>query len=581
MTADRLLAHFDGISDAPDAVPRLRRFILDLAVRGKLIPQDPQDQPASKLLSRIAMEKDCLVAAGKRQRRRSAELSQPCDLSFELPVGWAVAEFSDAIAELQTGPFGSSLHQHDYEFGGTPVINPASIQDGKIVPVSKMAVGKSTLQRLSRFRLEAGNVVMARRGEMGRCAVVTEQQNGWLCGTGSLIIRFNEGVNPMYVTTLIRSPMVLEYLDGSAVGTTMKNLNQSILLKMSVGLPPLAEQHRIVAKVDELTALCDELEAARAEREATRVRFAAACLGGLNAPDSDPTVVHAHLAFAIDNLHRLTTRPDQIKSIRDVVFNLAVRGKLVAQDPNDEPASELLKRIAVEKARLASAGEIRKRECEAILPPDEMPGLPANWAWSQVSAIGVISPRNSAPDDAQVSFVSMAMIDAEYGASHRREIRPWARVKNGYTHFAEGDVGLAKITPCFQNGKSTVFRNLTGGLGAGTTELHVVRPLFVDAKYVVLFFKCPHFIGGGIPRMTGTAGQKRVPLEYFRSAPFPLPPLAEQHRIVAKVDELMALCGRLEENIRCEEDAGRRALDAVLRETLATAVRAGMEEAAV
>ena len=138
------------------------------------------------------------------------------------------------------------------------------------------------------------------------------------------------------------------------------------------------------------------------------------------------------------------------------------------------------------------------------------------------------------------------MISTEYGVGHEHQPRPWATIKKGYSHFAEGDVGLAKITPCFENGKSTVFRNLTGGVGSGTTELHVVRPLFVNPDYIIVFLKCPYFIGTGVNRMTGTAGQKRVPTEYFANSPFPLPPLPEQHRIVAKVDELMALCDRLE-----------------------------------
>ena len=140
----------------------------------------------------------------------------------------------------------------------------------------------------------------------------------------------------------------------------------------------------------------------------------------------------------------------------------------------------------------------------------------------------------------------MSLISAEYGVASTHEIRPWGEIKSGYTHFAEGDVALAKITPCFENGKSTVFRGLTGGIGAGTTELHVIRPVLISADYVLIFLKSPHFIGSGIPRMTGTAGQKRVPTEYFAYSPFPLPPVAEQHRIVAKVDELMALCDELE-----------------------------------
>ncbi|MDD5321508.1 MAG: restriction endonuclease subunit S [Methylococcales bacterium] len=198
--------------------------------------------------------------------------------------------------------------------------------------------------------------------------------------------------------------------------------------------------------------------------------------------------------------------------------------------------------------------------------------IPSNWDWSQLAEIGFISPRNAASDDLLASFVPMPKISADYGAPNQHQIRSWGEIKSGYTHFAEGDVGLAKITPCFENSKSTVFRALAGGIGAGTTELHIVGPIFVNADYVLIFLKCPHFIESGIPKMTGTAGQKRVPTEYFSRSPFPLPPLAEQHRIVAKVDELMTLCDQLETQLNTTETDSRRLLEAVLHEALAPAL---------
>ena len=160
-------------------------------------------------------------------------------------------------------------------------------------------------------------------------------------------------------------------------------------------------------------------------------------------------------------MSEIADAPDAIARLRRFILDLAVRGKLVPQDPADEPASELLKRIAKEKAQLVKAGEIRT--------PKPIPGLsatpfpiPANWRWSQLAEIGVLSPRNEAPDDLESSFVPMPMIAAEYGVANEHEVRPWGEIKKGYTHFAEGDVGLAKITPCFENGKSTVFRHLDG-----------------------------------------------------------------------------------------------------------------------
>ena len=259
---------------------------------------------------------------------------------------------------------------------------------------------------------------------------------------------------------------------------------------------------------------------------------------------------------------RIADAPDAIVRFRRFILDLAVRGKLVGQDSNDEPASELLKRIAAEKARLVKTGKIKKQKIIPTLLGQDMPcPLPVNWRWSQIAEIGVLSPRNDVDDDVQSSFVPMPLIASGYGLPIEHEVRQWGEIKKGYTHFAEGDVGLAKITPCFENGKSAVFRNLTGGLGSGTTELHIVRPLFVDPDYILIFLKCSHFIEAGISKMTGTAGQKRVPTEYFASSSFPLPPLAEQHRIVAKVNELIALCDRLEA-ARAEREATRDRLAA-------------------
>ena len=230
-----------------------------------------------------------------------------------------------------------------------------------------------------------------------------------------------------------------------------------------------------------------------------------------------------------NDFDRLIQSPASVHRLRRFILDLAVRGKLVPQDPNDEPAAELLKRIAAEKVRLVKAGEIRKAKAKPALTVKETPfTLPENWKWSQIAEIGVLSPRNNTEDDTLASFVPMPMIATDYRAASNHEVRRWGDIKKGYTHFAEGDVGLAKITPCFQNGKSTVFRNLTGGLGSGTTELHIVRPLLVNPNFIVLFLKCPYFIETGVPKMTGTAGQKRVPAEYFAHSPFPLPPLGEQ-----------------------------------------------------
>ena len=254
------------------------------------------------------------------------------------------------------------------------------------------------------------------------------------------------------------------------------------------------------------------------------------------------------------NLNILATAPGGVARLRELIFTLAVQGKLVAQDAGDEPASELLKQIRAEKDRLIAVGKIKKDKPLAAITEGEKPfELKAGWEWSNLATIGVINPRNDAPDETIASFVEMRSIPAAFSVAHVTESRPWRDIKSGFTQFAEGDVGVAKITPCFENGKSTVFQNLSNGIGAGTTELHIVRPLGgIASRYVLLFLKTPAFILNGEAVMTGSAGQKRMPRVYFESTPLPLPPLAEQSRIVTRVEELMRLCDALEAKGRLE-----------------------------
>ncbi len=238
-----------------------------------------------------------------------------------------------------------------------------------------------------------------------------------------------------------------------------------------------------------------------------------------------------------------------IKKLRELILELAVRGKLVPQDSDDEPANALLARIREEKARLVLDGKIKKDKPLAAITDDERPfELPQGWEWSTLATISQVNPRNIANDNSTVSFVPMTMIGARFNSSHDQDIRLWKEVKQAFTHFAEGDIGIAKITPCFENSKACVFSGLQNKIGAGTTELHIIRPInsTLAPRYVLAYLKSPQFLLVGETRMTGTAGQKRLPKEFVESNPFPLPPLAEQHRIVAKIDELMALCDQLE-----------------------------------
>ncbi|MBX5214392.1 type I restriction endonuclease subunit S [Rhizobium sp. NLR10a] len=569
MNAERLLHHYETIADAPDAIARLRRFILDLAVRGKLAPQDPNDEPASELLRRIAKEKARLVKAGEISKFAESKPAMPSDLTFEIPAQWQPAKIENVLDELQTGPFGSSLHQSDYRTGGTPVVNPASIQGEQIKPIEKMAVDAATLERLASFKLRRGDVVMARRGEMGRCAIVTEREAGWLCGTGSLILRPSKLIYPNFLVLLIGSPFSRQYLGGTAVGTTMQNLNQSILLKLPFGLPPLDEQHRIVAKVDELMALCDQLEAARTARETTRDQLAAASLARLNSPDPETFCEDAR--FALEALPALTARPDQIKQLRQTILNLAVRGKLVPQDPADEPAAELLKRIEREKALTKSRNSDKTNKLPTT--PEDLPfDLPRGWVRIRLGQIIILlsGQHLQPPEYSEVPGAGVPYITgpSDFGATgltiSRYALVRKAVAKQGQLLLTVKGSGVGKTAIC--NLREVAI----------SRQLMSLTPISWNLEFLEII---THRLAEALQEQARSLipGIAREDVENFTIG---LPPLTEQHRIVAKVEELMALCDQLEASLRSADDTSRKLLDALLAEALAPVDEQTLQEAA-
>ena len=259
-----------------------------------------------------------------------------------------------------------------------------------------------------------------------------------------------------------------------------------------------------------------------------------------------------------DNFALLADSPNGVPKLRELILQLALEGTLVSQNPTDESAAVLLRRIEFAKEKLTNKPTPRSI---SITEENGNPySIPETWAWTTLGNVGLINPRNEFDDDEMASFVPMKLVPQKYGERVKTEKRFWREIKKAFTHFAEGDVVLAKITPCFQNGKAAVMRGLENNIGAGTTELHVFRPIkgLMSSEYVLIYLKSPRFVLDGIPRMTGTAGQKRVPNDYFALNPFPLPPLEEQKRIVAKVDELLGLCDELETRQRARRQSRMR-----------------------
>ena len=254
------------------------------------------------------------------------------------------------------------------------------------------------------------------------------------------------------------------------------------------------------------------------------------------------------------------------KQLKNSILQWAIQGKLVPQDPNDEPASVLLERIRAERKRLIKEGKIKKDKNESIIYrgddnsyyenfpdgrvvciDDEIPfEIPQSWEWARLGCIVEINPRNHADESNQAGFIPMTYIEAGYGNHFRFDVRKWKDLKSGFTHLADGDVAFAKITPCFQNRKSMILADLPNGIAGGTTELNVLRVFeeTLNREYLLYFIKSHYFIGEAV--FKGTAGQQRVRTGYTESKLIPIPPFSEQERIVAKINKVLPMAEKYE-----------------------------------
>jgi len=520
MNAEQLLQHFERISEAPDAIKRLRRFILDLAVRGKLVEQDPSEEPAAELLKRIAAE----------------------NLEVEdLPQGWRKAK----IGSVLNFQYGKGLKASErLDKGPVPVFGSNGIVGYTDDPLTVCP-----------------SIIIGRKGSAGALNICDGPS--WTTD----VAYFVEAPSFLTLRFLLN---VLASIDLDKLGKGVKpGLSRSEAYEQIIPLPPLAEQHRIVAKVDELMNLCDQLEAAKAEREQCRDNLVAASLQGLNQPAVEEETFREHARFTFANLPRITTRTSHIKQLRQTILNLAVRGKLVEQDPSDEPATELLKRIAAEKAKMVKAGDIKtKKICEPSMA-EATYLLPSTWKWVALESVfdydaGIKTEPKKL--DQNLWLLELEDVEKDTGRLVERVRASERTSQSTKSEFKINDILYGKLRPYLNK----VL--LADEQGYSTTEIVAIRPYIpLCSKYCVLALRRPDFLDY-VTRLGQGTKMPRLRTEDAKVAPFPLPPLAEQQRIVAKVDELMAICDQLEAQITATEQDSRRFLESVLADALAPGI---------
>ena len=533
MNADWLLAHYERIADAPDAVQRLRRFILDLAVRGKLVEQDPNDEPASELLERIAAAKAHLVRAEKIKKQSALPHVANDEAPFSVPNGWEWTRIgSTAYVEMGQSPPSEHYNRTGH---GIPFFQ-GKADFGKRYPTARYWCTQP------KKYAAPGDILISVRAPVGPTNVASEQ---CCIGRGLAALRPHNGIDRYYLLHCLEA--VEHVLAALGFGTTFVAINKNQLTGFVIPLPPLAEQHRIVAKVDELMALCDQLEAARTKREETRDRLAAASLIRLNDPDP----------------------------LRQTILNLAVRGKLVEQGPNEEPASELLKRIAAERAVLVKQRQIRREKALNPIDPSAPPfEVPAQWVWSRLGDAVLFTQygtsRKAHPGASGIPVLTMGNIQDGMVVWKNQKRIPESSNDLPALYLRKFDILYNRTNSAELVGKTGIY---LGEDDCMTFASYLIRirtsetvgcPQYLNLAMNTLVFRTTQIM----PLIKKQTGQANVNGTALKNMLVPLPPLPEQHRIITRVDELIALCARLEASLATGEDTRHRLLDALLREVL-------------
>lgn len=552
MSPERLLQNFDRLIDTPDAVPRLRRFILDLAVRGKLVEQNPEDEPAWVLLKRIETEKARLEKVGTIRPSKSITLCDEPEHLFSLPKSWLWVRLGE-VGSIIGGGTPPSKDSSCFTEGGKGVawLTPADLgkHNSLFISHGQRDLTEKGLSNCSTQLMPTGSVLFTSRAPIGYIAIAVNKitTNQGFKSVVPYIIDSNR-----YIAVYFKA--FAPWIDGKASGTTFKEVSGKIVSNIPFPLPPLAEQHRIVAKVDELMALCDELEAAQAKRERRRDRLVAATLHGLNNGEADLEAkekfpFEESARFYFNHLPRLTNRPEHIQQLRQTILNLAVRGKLVPQDPKAEPASEMLARVREWNAEAVRKKLIRdpRKPLKTIALNESPYELPDGWAWARLGEVIYIQSGDGlTAENMQGGNIPVYGGNGINGYHDTFNIEEPTIVIGRVGYYC----GSIHVTPA----KAWVTDN------AFITK-YCSQEIFHD--FLVLLLN-----GTNLKENENATAQPVISGSKIYPIVVGIPPLVEQHRIVAKVDELMALCDELETQITTISITRCQVLEARLYEAL-------------
>lgn len=531
-----LFEHFSSIGDVPDALPCLRRFILDLAVRGRLVEQDPRDEPATELFNRILAEKARQVRAGIAEERSILRHMEKAKEPFSIPKTWAWACVGDVFNydagikrdPRQLDPDRWLLELEDIEKDTSKVVSRLKVKDrDSLSTKSEFVVGDILYGKLRPY---LNKVVVANEPGYSTTEIVAIRPFVPVCSS--------------YCALAFRRPDFVEYVERCGRGTKMPRLRTPDAIVAPFPLPPIAEQRRIVTKVDELMALCDRLESTQKEREKRREQLTAASIHYLS-NGTDAEAFREHACFYLDHFLQLTLRPGQIHGLRQAILNLAVRGRLLEYDP---------------------------RGCELKGPTSLNMLLPSSWSVDPLSNVcsEIVDCPHSTPKWTAKGYICV----------RTNQFRPGSLDLSNSRHVSK-ETYLDRIQRLKPKADDILYSREGGILGVACRvppsvelclgqRMMLIRPdASIDPVFLEMVLNSPLISQIAKQKTTGGAAP-RINVATVKAYPIPLPPLPDQRRIVAKVQKLMALCDRLEATLTVTREESTHLLEAVLYHALNT-----------
>ena len=563
-------------------IKKLRELILELAVRGKLVPQNPEDEPASELLKKIDAEKAKLLAEGKiKKQKKLPEISED-EKPFELPQGWDCIRLGNLVSKLGSGstPRGGKTA---YVEAGIPFLRSQNIWNEGLALDDIAFISKSTHENMSNTIVYPGDILLNITGaSLGRSLMFPETYTEANVSQHVSIIRLiNSNMTP-FISLCIKSPLVQKLAWGRQVGMAIEGLSKKVLECFEMPIPPLAEQHRIAAKVDELMALCDQLEQHSEHQLDAHKQLVETLLATLvESENADDLATNwQRLAEHFDTLFSgaLTSTAGigngggewSIDRLKDTILQLAVMGKLVPQNPEDEPASELLKRIDAEKAKLIAEGKIKKQKKLPEISEDEKPfELPDGWEWvflqNACSKITdgdhqtpkriekgkmLLSAKNVRDGYLDLEFTD-CISDFDYEKSRDRCLPEQGDLM---IVSVGGTIGRSSLVPEFSS-------------FALVRSVALIKPIQLLSSYLKATMDS-ELLQSTIEERKRGGAQPCLYLSEINQFLIPVPPFTEQHRIVAKVDELFALCDQLKTRLEAASETQLTLTEALVEQAL-------------